>query len=293
MNGAPPGQPAICGGRRGPSAAVAKAGRLGLTCLLVAALLGACAPRPTGDFGRARPSYTHDVALPMVGKVLADARDEPVSSFNVADEEKEMHNRVWRFLVAPHAKDWFFDFATELQRTRITGSLDLNFAIDRYYTWLHDTDYQSSGVRYSTVGRHIAADLDTLPDTFIAICAVIELDRQRAVAASGLSSIGAETRADAAARHAENEIQINWFVRALDYRYDSFNYALNQLLVETPDQRSMAVDEALRRLGVFVERAVRRDFCGEGARVNGARSGATLPSRYQTQRIDTEVVLIK
>ena len=261
--------------------------------MLAAALLAGCAPRPTGDFGRARPSYTHDVALPKVGKVLADARDEPVSGFNLADQEREMHNRVWRFLVAPHAKDWFFDYATELQRTRIAGELDTRFGVERYYTWLHNTAYQSSGVRFSTVGRHITTDLDTLPLTFAAICAVIELDRQRAVAASGLSSIGAETRADAAARHAENQMQISWFVRALDYRYQSYSYALDHLLVETPDQRSIAVDDALRKLGVFVGRAARGDFCGEGGAA-GHRSGReVLPSRYKTQRIDNEVVLQK
>ena len=267
--------------------------QLGLACLLVAALLGACAPRPTSDFGRARPSYTHDVALPAVGKVLADARDEPVSSFNIADEERLMHDRVWRFLVAPHAKDWFFDFATELQRTRVAGSLDHVFDVDRYYKWLRRTRYESSGVRYSTVGRHIAADLDTLPDTFVAICAVIELDRQRAVAASGLSSVGPETRAAAAARHAENQMQIGWFVRALDYRYRSYGYALDQLLVETPDQRSIAVDEALRHLAGFVDRAARGDFCSSGTTAHRAGAGVILPSRYQTNRIDTEVVLPK
>ncbi|MDB5623045.1 MAG: hypothetical protein JWR39_1608 [Devosia sp.] len=262
----------------------------GVACLLATALLGACTPRPTGDFGRARPSYTHDVALPAVGRVFADARDEPVSSFNLTDQEEEMHNRVWRFLVAPHAKDWFFDFATELQRTRIAAELDSRFGVDRYYLWLHNTAYQSSPVRYSTVGRHIAADLDTLPDTFAAICAVIEVDRQRALAAAELRSIGPLARADMLARRAENNTRIDWFVRALGYRYGAYNYALDQLLVETPHAQSMAVDEALRRLAGFVSRAERRDFCAGVIVAGGERGRAALPSRYESQWIDREVV---
>ncbi|WP_127752365.1 hypothetical protein [Devosia sp. 1566] len=268
-------------------------GKFGWSCLLVAALLGGCAPRPTGDFGRARPSYTHDVLLPEAGKVLADARDEPVSSFNLTDQETQMHNRVWRFLVAPHTKDWFFDYATELQRTRIAVDLDTRFDIDRYYNWLRRTEYQSSRVRYSTVGRHIEADLDTVPGTFLAICAVIEVDRQRAIAAATLSSVGAGERADVAARKAENTARIDWFVRALDYRFQSYNFALNQLLVETPHEQSVEVDAVLRRMADFVSRAKRRDFCGGAGALIVGRSQGTIPSRYQTQHIDREVVLPK
>ena len=55
----------------------------------------------------------------MCGKLLADARGEAVSNFNQTDQEDEMHNRVWRFLMAPHAKDWFYDTAVEWQRTRL------------------------------------------------------------------------------------------------------------------------------------------------------------------------------
>ncbi|MDF2799339.1 MAG: hypothetical protein K0R85_2083 [Devosia sp.] len=294
MSAPAPARPAICATPPDPSAVVASiAGKLGWSGVLIAVLLAGCGPRPTGDFGRARPSYTHDVLLPEAGKVLADARDEPVSSFNLTDQETEMHDRVWRFLVAPHAKDWFFDVATELQRTRIAVDLDTRFDIDRYYNWLRTTPYQSSRVRYSTVGRHIEADLDTVPGTFAAICAVIEVDRQRAIAVATLSSVGPKERADVAARHAENTQRISWFVRALDYRYQSYNFALNQLLVETPHEQSVAVDETLRQLAGWVSRAGRGDFCaGAGALIGGRAQGA-IPSRYQTQIIDREVVLPK
>jgi hypothetical protein len=261
--------------------------------LLLVALLAACSPaRPVGDFGRAAPSWSHDVAMPAAGDFIAKNRRDPVSSFNKTDQEDEMHDRVWRFLVAAHAKDWQFDSAVELQRTRIVRPRDERFTIERYYNWLKRTEYQSSRTRYATVGRHITADIDTLPTTFTAICKVIEIDRQRAIAYDGLrSQLPPRLAEEVAARKYENDAFIDWFVRALNYRYASYDFALDNLLVETPHEQSLAVDEALRRMSGFVARAKRHDFCGSGS--TGAGGGTVvIPSRFQ--RIgDQEIVLPK
>jgi hypothetical protein len=262
--------------------------------LALAALLAACSvSRPVGDFGRAVPGFTHDVAMPAAGGVIAGLRKEPVSNFNKTDQEGEMHDRVWRFLVAAHAKDWVFDRSVELQRTRIVPpNKDQHYTIERYYGWLKRSEYQSSRTRYSTVGRHITADIDTLPGTFTAICAVIEVDRQRAVAYSGLGNgLPPATGDNLAARKYENDAFIAWFVRALNYRYDSYDFALDNLLVETPHEQSLAVDNALQRLSAYVNRANRYDFCGNGVpHLTGG--GVVIPSRYQRSG-DREIVLPK
>lgn len=203
-----------------------------------------------------------------------------------------MHDRTWRFLVAAHSRDWFFDASVELQRTRIGRARDYQFSVDRYYTWLRTTQYQSSTTRYATVGRHILADLDTVPSTFQSICAVIEVDRQRQIALSGLSGIEPDVASNVAARRTENQWHIDWFVRALSYRYQSYSYALNHLLVETPHEQSIAVDEDLRRLKPWVDRANRSDFCG-GLVAGRGGGNVTIPSRFQSMVVDKEVVFQK
>lgn len=276
---------------RGPSASVDNFFRVAGALALAAALTG-CVARPVGDFGRAAPSWTHDTAMPAVGDFIADNRGEPVADFNRTDQENEMHNRVWRFLVAAHAKDWQLDAIAELQRTRIIRPRDETFTVERYYNWLRRADYQSSRTRYATVGSHVQSDIDTIPDTFAAICRVIEIDRQRAIAHDGLGrDLAPRIGDEVAARKYENDAFIDWFVRALNYRYSSYSFALDNLLVETPHEQSLAVDEALRRLSVYVDRANRRDFCsGSGANTPGG--GVVIPSRYQHTG-DTEQVLPK
>ncbi|QQR37970.1 hypothetical protein [Devosia rhizoryzae] len=266
-------------------------GRTVLVALALATLSG-CVARPVGDFGRAQPGVLHDTIMPYAGDQLARVRKEPVSDFNQTDQEVLMHDRTWRFLVAAHGKDWMFDSSVELQRTRIGRARDYQFSTDRYYTWLRTTEYRSSPTRYSTVGRHILADLDTLPATFQSICAVLEVDRQRRVALAEIGGLEQGVADNVAARRAENQWHIDWFVRALTYRYDSYDYALDHLLVETPHEQSISVDESLRRMRPWVDRANRGDFCS-GATAVGTGGGVTIPSRYQTMRIDTEVVVQK
>ena len=243
--------------------------------IILCGVTSACA-RPLGDFGRPRDSIIHDEVLPIIGKARATLGGEPVSVFNLTDQEKEMHDRVWRFLVAPHASDWFMDFAVELQRTRIAGTLDRNFKIDRYYHRLHQRRYASSRIRFRTIADDANTDVDTAPSTFASICRVLEVDRQRATASFELHGLGSKQVAE---RHAENEMFIAWFTRALRYRYDSYNFALDRLLVETPHEEAIEADAEISSLAIYVERAEQADFCFEDDLDFDGDDDGSIPSR--------------
>ena len=240
--------------------------------------LGACA-RPVGDFGRAEADPLHDTVLPAIGTFRAKASREPVSDFNLTDQEREMRDRIWRYLVSPHAYDWFGDTATELARTRILPVSEKPRPADRYYRWLHRTRFASSAVRYSRIGDDVQSDIDMMPATFDAICAVLQVDRQRGLAANGLPTLEDTMRAEAAARQAENQIQISWFVRAATNRYDSYNYALDHLLVETPHDNAIGVNGLVSDLAVYVEAAQRGDFCNASLPGRGGHGQRALTSR--------------
>jgi len=256
-----------------------------MAAIALVAGVSACA-RPTGDFGRATPSVLHDQIMPAAGAYRAAANGEPVSSFNLTDQEREMHDRVWRFLIAPHSRDWFYDTAVELQRTRLSSNLDVSFLPDRYYTHLRSTAYQSSRVRYRKVANDIAIDLATVPSTFIAICRVIEVDHQRSIAIANIQAPTADGNQQVAARKWENDQKIGWFTRALSYRYNSYSTALDRLLVETPHEEGRVVDAKLGELDVYVRRAQAGDFCAHGGGV--VYKGTGIASRYQTQPFTPE-----
>ena len=237
-------------------------GALAIIVLLTAA---ACA-RPTGDFGRAGRNALNDQALPALGTTLSAG-----SSFNLADQEIEMRDRVWRYLVAPHAYDWFGDVAAEFQRTRIVPISAKPLKTRHYYDWLKGERFASSRVRYTRIGEDAIADLGMLPSAFASVCAVLELDRQRGIASTQIGGLEDNVPADAVKRHAENQAVIGWFARSVSYRYDSYSYALDHLLVETPHEEAVGANARLSELAVWVEAAQRGDFCGDFGSHGGAR----------------------
>ena len=191
-----------------------------------------------------------------------------------------MRDRVWRYLVAPQAYDWFGDTAAEMARLGFTRHLRPP-PKDRYYLWLHKTTFASSPVRYARVTDDVRSDLDMMPATLGSICSVEQVDRQRGIAAKGLAKLDERTRQAAETRQQENRAAIGWFVEALRSRYASYSFALDHLLVETPHDAAMATDAALSELEVYVEIAQNGDFCS-GRVMSGSHSAAAgVSSRYQ------------
>lgn len=214
-----------------------------------------------GDFGRVKPGVLNDEIIPQTDRFMRWLDGQPVSNFNITDEEREMHDRVYRFLIARHVKDWAFDYE---QVIAVAGVISWRpGGEDLYYRWLSGERYASSRVRYNTIADDIGADLLTLPTTFTAICAVIEIDRQRAIAAAEIADIEPPMIAEVHTRKAENDLYVGRFVAALSYRYASYGYALDHFLVETPHGGAVEVDARLSELAIWVDRAEQQDFCGD------------------------------
>lgn len=226
-----------------------------------------------GDFGRAERNVLNDEIMPALGNYLSKG-----SAFNLADQENEMRDRVWRYVVAPHSYDWFGDVAVEFQRTRIVAVSNKHMQVGKYYQWLHSERFASSRVRYSRIEEDAIADIGMMPSAFRSICAVIEIDRQRGIASNQLAGLEDEVAINAAKRHAENRTVIDWFVRSVSYRYESYSYALDHLLVETPHEEAVTANARITDLAVWVEAADRGDFCG-GKGVDGDGGKAVIRSR--------------
>lgn len=180
-------------------------------------------------------------------------RPKPVSSFvamqdnaiNETDEERQMRDRIWRFLQAPHAKAWF------ARRQR---------EVSAYYIWLTGADFRSSHTRFNAIAADVDADLATIPATFEAVCAVEEIDRRRGVALAGLG-LAPEMATAVDARRASNAAEVDRLTDALEFRLQSYGYALDRLLVETPHEEARRADDKLNELALFVRRADRDEFC--------------------------------
>ncbi len=214
--------------------------RVCLVSLLLLALAG-CAP--TGDFGRKQA---------FAGGLFAQAG----ASSTLSDEEREMTNRMERFVVAPGKPS-----STVSLTQNAAGPSGEGPQTGDYYLALRQENFATPRTRYARMLNDIQLDILTLPALFSSICQVREIDRRRQVAADGLPRISSEALAAQTARRAGNEGAISGFVAALSFRQDGYGYALEQLLVATPHEQARAVDAGLNELAVFVASARAGRFC--------------------------------
>lgn len=237
------------------------------TVLAVVLVAVAACGRPTGDFGRAAPSYLHDTLLPVAGDFIASqARKEPVSAFPLTDDEIELRNRAWAFVRAPHARDWWLDTLVEGERTRIlpilkgdaeTAAMFPEIALpliapaydrSRYHRYLLSDGRRSTETLWTRVTDDARADTALVPP-FCAVAARVrraDVERLGALRRQGLVEAGLHEGAEA--RVWENEETISWVWQALGYRGASYRYAIDHLEVEAPSDQLATAERALAGL---------------------------------------------
>ncbi|MEZ5839485.1 MAG: hypothetical protein R3D02_03310 [Hyphomicrobiales bacterium] len=221
--------------------------------LTVGLLVAGCL-RPEGDFGRPRPSFINDTVAPVIGLASASARGEPVSPYNLTDDERELRDLSWSIVRPPHALDWAGASLAELQRTRILGPVDLYYDPRLYYGLLRLERFKSSEARYARVADDALADADGVKPFYAAACRVFAADEERMHVAGRLQNIPERSAQFAAARVEENRNVVAWGWRALQYRLAAYRYALDRLQIETPSLiRVAAVNQSIDALAWHVE----------------------------------------
>ena len=74
-----------------------------------------------------------------------------------------MHDRVYRFLISRHVKDWAFDYEQVVMVASLFSKRPGRD--DLYYMWLTREPHASSRVRYNTISDDVGADVLTMPST--------------------------------------------------------------------------------------------------------------------------------
>lgn len=226
-------------------------------------------PVLSADFGRGESRLLDRKVLPLVGSFAARFRQEPVSHFNLTDDEKLLRQQAQHLISPPHARDWFHQVASRVQRYRMVGSIDKHLSTDAYYAFLRSDSFRSSAGRYNRVSADIAADAALLHPFFNRAGHVIASDelRMRAVNLYDGSDpnppvyqrpIIRQNRnlgAEAAARVHENKEIIEWVERAYEFRIESYRRAITRLAIEQPTGRAGLADGELQQLEFLFEKA--------------------------------------
>jgi hypothetical protein len=247
----------------------------------------------TGDFGRPKRSVWNDVVLPATGSLAARARGEPVSRYVYTDDENELRDRAWRFIMPAHERSWFERTVADLVRTRVLP-VDL-YPGDRtaYHDALTGESFRSPASRYRQLSEDAFADLKLIAPFAARASRVMAADRVRLGSLSYVRNVDEEQIDQAIARVAENRCLVAW-VRYETYgRLVAYRYALEHLVIEAPQgdavgaERTLASLEAQRRvLDGLVEPAPPGLLCpgaaAEALHVHAAAATPDIPTERET-----------
>lgn len=220
--------------------------------LLAAALvilgLSGCT-RPTGDFGRAEPSLLHDKIMPAAGKTAAKLRGDPVSAFNLTNDEQLLRDRAWALVRPPWVQDWIGGTLAELGRTRLLPETEGRIPADLYYIFLKTDRFQSSDARYDRIASDADGDRGLIEPFCRIAKRVQKADHERLRLVDNKMLISEEAYEGAKARVWENRALTNWVASALHFRIVAYQRALDSLEIETPTEKKVwKVSTAIRKL---------------------------------------------
>jgi hypothetical protein len=206
-------------------------------------LLAGCAE--TGDFGRPRATFWTQTAQPLVGGTAAQMRGETVSTGLLTDDEQELRNRAWRYLMPARNRHVFDHELGALAAARVLPGDPLGDDPARYWEALSSMPDRSPRARYQRLREDIEADRQLMGPFAAVACRVVEMDKVRMRTLASIPDPGPDVGAQAEARVAENAFVIAWVRQSWNDRVTGYKIALERLVVATPDRDAIRSERQL------------------------------------------------
>lgn len=228
-----------------------------------------------GDLGRPRPTVWSQIVAPQKGFWAATARGEEASYFRLTDDEEQMRDRAWRFVMPGHERAVFQGELANLAHARILPAIAAAGDVSDYFNALTSTSFASQASRYNRLAEDANADRLLIGPFRANATRVVTMDRVRMRAAEA-SPDAAGKEEPALARVIENEGLILWVCERIEFRIRSYRYALTNLVVEMPSREAIRAERAIMALEAEAGPVCRQ------MPLNGAfRAGDKRPAVYK------------
>ena len=211
-------------------------------------LLGACAAN--GDFGRLKPDLASDDIHAWVGRDAAREAGVPVSKLPLTDEERTLRDLAYPLIEPPFDRDRWYAIINEYGVSHHEGWPQ--FRVEGYSARLMGEHYRSATARYDRLNTDIRNDVQRLPDFFATAQAVLDLDGKRRQSFAYASHMTRAEKGNATARIAENELVIDWVQRSIAQRSEAYCFALQRLVIATPNPNAVEVERSLTLLNARI-----------------------------------------
>ncbi|MCJ2014522.1 hypothetical protein [Methylobacterium sp. J-076] len=212
---------------------------------LTLAALVSCAQQ--GDFGRPKAGVWNSL-IDTTGTVAAGERGGPASASPLTDDEQDLRNRAWRFLMPAITHEAFLDILANLTRARV---LPPTWRIDepaRYHDALLGEGFRSPVSRYRRLTDDAVADARLIPAFASLAARVADADARRLRSLPFAKTLDDWDVRQAVMRVAENRCLVAWVRLETGVRLDAYRYALEHLFAEAPEASAAESERALAML---------------------------------------------
>ena len=212
---------------------------------LVLGLLVSCAQQ--GDFGRPKAGVWNSL-IDATGTVSAAERGGPASYSPFTDDEQDLRNRAWRFLMPAITREAFLDILANLTRARVLPPSWRPHDPARYHDALLAEPIRSPVSRYRRLTDDAVADARLIPPFAALAARVADADARRLKSLPFAKTLDDEDVRQAAMRVAENRCLVAWVRLETSERLAAYRYALEHLFAESPDPGAAESERALAML---------------------------------------------
>lgn len=200
-----------------------------------------------GDFGRPKAGAWNSL-IDATGTIAAGERGGPASASPLTDDEQDLRNRAWRFLMPAMTREAFLDVLANLTRARV---LPPSWRIDdpaRYHDALLGEGFRSPVSRYRRLTDDAVADARLIPAFASLAARVADADAKRLRSLPFAKTLDDWDVRQAAMRVAENRCLVAWVRLETGIRLEAYRYALEHLFAEAPETGATEAERSLAML---------------------------------------------
>jgi hypothetical protein len=166
----------------------------------------------------------------------------------MTDDENQLRDRAWRFIMPAHERSIFERQVSDLVHSRILPVLAQSNEASDYHRALTGGSYASQASRYARLAEDANADRLLLSPFRGNAMRVVAADRVRMRAVEGSPLVPPEKADPAFARVVENEGLILWVCERVAFRIASYRYSLANLVVEMPSREAVRAERMIMAL---------------------------------------------
>ncbi len=202
----------------------------------------------TGDFNRPRVSIWNTAIGPVTGSLSPFSRSLSLSRNALTNDEEELRNRAWRFIMPAHERTLFDSAVVAVVQTHSLPAETLVADPAAYLRALLSEPYRSPSSRYRRLSGDIVADRLLLAPFRAVAGRVMSADRVRARAIERIGDLSQPEIDNAEWRMAENVGIVAWVRERVAVRICQYRFALDHYVVEAPQSEAIGVERALAAL---------------------------------------------